>query len=204
MALKHLLKIILFVSLFVLILVFLTPLSSWLAKPLIIAPSIQNGDAILVLSGGSYPNGQLSSFSLERTVQGVKLYRDGFSNKIIFSGKGQGESQDALFMKSTAMSLGVKEEDIVTENQSVSTYENILYSTRIIKEKGYSKILLVTSPIHVRRSMMIAGKISPEIQLFPASFNSYDEYRSHPLDRLILFWFTIREYAGIIVESFRR
>lgn len=183
-------------------LVLFTPFSFWLASPLNVQSSIQKGDCLLVLSGGSYPNGELSSFSLERTVQAIKLYRNEMSSKIIFSGGG--ERKDAFSMKALAVLLGVKKEDILLEGNSRSTYENFLYSSKILSENNCSKVLLVTSPIHLKRSMIIAKNISPNVSFIPASFSSYDQYRSHPLDRLVLFWFTTREYAGLIVEYFRK
>ena len=186
---------------FFLFLVFFTPFSNYLAQPLVILPQIEKGEAILVLSGGSYDNGQLSSFSLERTVQAVKLYREGWAKKIIFSGKGGFD--DALAMRELALSLGVEKENILVDNQAASTYENILFFSATAKENDFKKILLVTSPIHLRRSLLIAEKISPEIEFLPASFPSYDSFRRHPLDRLILFWFTAREYLGILREYFR-
>ncbi len=183
------------------LLIFFTSLPNYLAQPLIVSPRIQKAEAILVLSGGSYDNGQLSSFSLERLVQAVKLYREGWAPKIIFSGKE--DFGDALAMKEIALSLGVPDETILVEDQATSTYENILFSSVIAEENNLKEILLVTSPIHLRRSLNIAEKISPELKFLPASFPPYDSFRRHPLDRFILFWFTVREYLGIIREHFR-
>src|SRR5205085_7732741 len=44
--------------------------------------------------------------------------------------------------------------DIITENQSKNTYENALFSSRILKQdfKG-EKILLITSAFHMKRTM---------------------------------------------------
>lgn len=190
--------------LFFLFLVLFTPFPNCLAQPLMVSPQIEEAEAILVLSGGSYDNGQLSSFSLERLVQAVRLYQEGWAPKIIFSGRGGFPFQDdASAMKAVALSLGVPEEAVLVENQATSTYENIFFSLAIAEENHFKKILLVTSPIHLRRSLLITGKLSPEINFFPASFSSYDSFRRHPLDRLILFWFTVREYLGIIREHFR-
>lgn len=194
----------LFFLVFFVLAVFFTPFPNRLAQPLIVASRIEKADAILVLSGGSYDNGQLSSFSLERTIQAVRLYREGLAPKIIFAGRGSSANrEDAMAMRQVALSLGIESKDILTESQSSSTYENILFSSRIAKEGNFEKILLVSSPIHLRRALLIAQDVSGEIEFLPASFPSYDFLRTHPLDRLILFWFTAREYLGILREHFR-
>lgn len=197
-----LLKIVLLFSAILILLVFYTPLAYWMTKPLSVEQVIEKSDCALVLSGGSYPNGQLSSFSLERTLQGIKLYRDGMTNKILFTGRSGENQNDSLSMKKIAVSLGINEDDIVVEEKSLSTHENIAFSSKLLDENNCKKVLLVTSPIHLKRALIVAKEVDPKVQYLPAAYESYDKERKHPLDRLILFWFVLREYVGIMSENF--
>ncbi len=177
-----------------------TPLPNFLARPLIIPPEPEKADVILVFSGGVYQNGSLSYFTLERVVQGVILYKNGFASKIIFSGGlslGNKNESDSDAMKKVAVGLGVKEEDIILENQSKNTIENLKNSQKIFTEKGFKKVLLVTSAIHTYRSILIAKKLG--LELIPASPVPFEEYRQTPIDRLLLFYFTIREYGALLL-----
>lgn len=191
-----------FCYLFVIIIILaaFTPIPNFLARPLIIQPRPEKADAILVLSGGVYPNGSLSYFGQERVVQGVLLYKKGLAQKIIFSGGvslGNHEIDDAGAMKKVAVDLGVKEEDTLLENQSRDTLENLVNSKKIIEEKEFQKVLLVTSAIHTYRSILIAKRLG--LELIPASPNPFEEYRQTPIDRLLLFYFTIREYGALLL-----
>lgn len=179
-----------------------TPLPNILSKPLIVPPRPQKADAILVLSGGVYSNGSLSYFTLERVLQAVILYNQGYSKKVIFSGGVSLNNQtihDADAMKKTAIDLGVKDEDIILENKSKNTLENMQYSKSVIDEKGFHKILLVTSAIHSYRSMILAEQIG--LDMISASPTPFEQYRQTPIDRLLLFYFTIREFGIILLYN---
>lgn len=176
-----------------------TPLVNFIAKPLIIPPTLEKADSALVLSGGVYPNGALSYFTSERIIRAVSLYKDGLVSKIILSGGvslGNKDIHDADAMKQVALSLGVLEKDIILENQSRNTYENLTFSKKIIEENKFNNVLLVTSAIHTRRSLKISQSIG--LNLIPASPTPFEDYRSMPIDRLLLAYFTIREYGALL------
>src|SRR5688572_5546523 len=61
-----------------------TPLGYYLAKPLKLenVDNSQTVDGLIVLDGGSYPNGQLSLFTLERLVNAINLYHKGQAKKL--------------------------------------------------------------------------------------------------------------------------
>ncbi len=181
-----------------------TPLTNFLARPLVVSPRPEKSEAILVLSGGVYQNGSLSYFTLERVVQAVILYREGFASKIIFSGgtsMGNSRQSDATAMKDVSLQLGVKESDVLLEERSRDTIENLTYSKKIIDKNGFKKVLLVTSAIHTYRSLQIAKSLG--LELIPASPNPFEDYRESPVDRLLLFYFTAREYVAITFHKLR-
>jgi uncharacterized SAM-binding protein YcdF (DUF218 family) len=106
--------------------------------------SLEKADLIVVVSGGDTD---------ARIAEGVKLYLQGWSPKIIFSGAAaEGDVSNALAMKRIAVNQGVPEEDILIEEKSKTTTENADYTSEIIQENGFHSIILVTSPYHQRRA----------------------------------------------------
>lgn len=67
-----------------------TPLWSYLARPLVVEPSLAHADAIVVLAAGIEPSGSLSSESLRRAVHGLQLFKRGFAPVILLSGRLRG------------------------------------------------------------------------------------------------------------------
>ncbi len=101
-------------------------------------------DAIVVVSGGDTDS---------RISEGVKLYEQGWAPQIIFSGAAaEGSVSNALAMARIAIAAGVPEEAIIIEENSKTTAENAVFSSKIILEQKFSSIILVTSPYHQRRA----------------------------------------------------
>ncbi|MBK8852970.1 MAG: YdcF family protein [Saprospiraceae bacterium] len=119
---------------------------------------------IMVLGGGgSYDitkpaQERLSSMSLARLTEGVRLYLALPGSKMIFSGfSGRGGVTQASLMKSAAMALGVTEKDIeILEKPSTTEEEAQAYHSTY----GHREIrlILVTSDIHMPRSMFLFQK----------------------------------------------
>ena len=113
---------------------------------------IVKADAVLVFSGDPY---------YERTLEAVRLYKEGWVRKIILTGRGY-SGDDALYMKDVAVHKGVRAQDILLENTSTSTYTNILYTHGIIASHGFTSVTLVSSPYHLRRIWALAKRIYDE------------------------------------------
>lgn len=109
-------------------------------------------DAIVTVSGGD---------TQARTSEAIKLYKNGWAPKLIFSGAAldtQGPS-NAAAMKKQAIAANVPAEDITTEEFSQNTEENALNTSSIIKKDSLSRIILVTSAYHQRRAGIEFSKV---------------------------------------------
>lgn len=185
------------ITTFSLLIIAYTPLSNKLSKYFFIKPNLEKSNAILVLSGGSYPGGILTLFTFERVVQGVSLYKETLGDKIIFIGNTNNHTPaDAQAMRELAIKLGVPDEDILVGTTSGDTYLNFQEAAQIMNQNGIKDILLVTSSVHSLRSQLVANKIG--VNVHPASL-SVDEYREESVDRLILFWYEIRETFALLL-----
>ena len=105
---------------------------------------LEKADVIVVISGGDTD---------ARINEGVALYMDGFSDKILFSGAAaEGEVSNASAMKNIAIRKGVPAKNILIEEDSRTTEENAQDVAKIVKSGGFKSIILVTSPYHQRRA----------------------------------------------------
>jgi uncharacterized SAM-binding protein YcdF (DUF218 family) len=99
----------------------------------------------------------------DRITHAVQLYKEGKIKKLLISG-GSGfllhqdisESKD---LENFALMCGVKKKDIIIENESRNTYENALFSAKIVEEQHIEgKSLLITSAFHLPRAKACFAK----------------------------------------------
>jgi len=135
------------------ILLLYSPLPEFLAAPLIVKDKPRRAEAIVVLSGGWENAERLGKSTLERYKYGIKLFQDGYAPLLIFSGGNLDDRPaEADQMAEMALSNGFSYQAIISENSSATTWENVLFTKKILKEKRINRIILVTSPYHMRRS----------------------------------------------------
>ena len=117
---------------------------------------------IVVLGGGhvSDPrlpaNSQISAAALGRVVEGVRLYQAIPGSKLLLSGGVVFDPvPEAEVMARIARLLGVKPQDISLETDSRDTADEAEIIAKMI---GPEKIILVTSAVHMPRSMALFRK----------------------------------------------
>lgn len=114
-------------------------------RPTMQTSSCQPADAIVAISGGD---------TAARTHEAVELYKNGWGTKLIFSGAAQDKSgpSNAEAMRRIALSSGVPNSDILTEEYSETTKENAENTQNILTENDIQSVILVTSGYHQRRA----------------------------------------------------
>lgn len=123
------------------------------------AKELQDVDCILILGAGIW--GEKPSPMLEdRLLEGIDLYKNNVSNKIIMSGDhGTKEYDEVNVMKSFAIDRDVKSEDIFMDHAGFSTYESLYRAKEIFQAK---KIVIVTQKYHMYRALYIAKQLGIE------------------------------------------
>jgi len=66
---------------------------------------------------------------------------------------------NASVMAEYAMSLGIPRQNLIEEDRSLTTYENLLYSMEIIQAEGLAQPTLVTLDLYTRRAVATAHKL---------------------------------------------
>jgi uncharacterized SAM-binding protein YcdF (DUF218 family)/glycosyltransferase involved in cell wall biosynthesis len=162
------------------LLLFYTPFIWFLAEPLKINDTPRKADAIVVFAGGVGESGKSGQGYLERVEEAVRLYNEGYAKNIIFSSGYMYVFEEPMVMKALAVSLGVPREAIILEDKAGNTYENVKFSSRILLDKGWNEILLVSSPYHMRRVELVFGKIAMgmKVTYTPVSRSSFYAHRA--------------------------
>ena len=120
----------------------------------------EDAEAIVVLSGYVRPpNGaaaevELGSDTLLRCLHAARLYKAKPRPILVSGGKvvpGTPGPTLAQAMRDFMVSQGVKEQDLLMEDRSSTTYENAVLSGDVLSSRGIHKIVLVTSASHMRR-----------------------------------------------------
>ena len=130
-----------------------TPLPNVLARRLVVPSRAETAEAIVVLGGGLTDSRTLSLVSLGRTIQGIRLYRQGLAPTIIFAGGEAGQhAAEGMVMASLAVELGVPDGAIWIETESNDTWTEALEVARLAQPRGVRRILLVTDALHMKRA----------------------------------------------------
>ena len=117
----------------------------------------ENADCILVL-------GSIKAAKY-RVPVAVDAYKTGRASKIMLCGGKlrdfpDGKYTEAEHMRQVALNLGIAEEDVILENSSQNTVENILFALIELQRNLWlnkvHSVLLVTTAYHMRRSLAIA------------------------------------------------
>ncbi len=204
--------------------------SNWLAQSLewrnIPKAELPTADAIVILGGATrsqaYPRPDVDlADSGDRVWYGATLYRAGKAPKIIISGgriawKGGG-TPEAEDISKLLVAMGVPQVDIITEGNSFNTRDNAVNVEKILKEQNFKRILLVTSAMHMPRSMAIFKRIGIDAIAAPTDYRISQLEIDEPsrqteaailsflpsADCLALTTQAIREYVGIVVYILR-
>jgi|SRR5688572_6222013 len=138
-----------------------------------------NGDAAIVL-GAAVWGDEVSPVFRERINHSIDLYRTGKVRKIIFTG-GQGnrdELTEAAEARQFALKNGIPEKDILIEEASHTTYENVINAKRLADAHGLKKVLIVSDPLHMKRAVAMAKDIGLEAYPSPTPTTRYQGWRS--------------------------
>lgn len=180
------------------LLLFNTPFLWFIASPLNISDAQQKADAILVFGGGVGETGSPGKSTIERARYAAEMYKRGYADKIIFSSGYIYRYNDAENMKLFAVSMGVPEKDIMLEQKANSTYENVVFSKKILDQENFRSVLLISSPYNMRRAKIVFDKLGKDIKVIYVPVNNSQFYDRSEGVRLEQIKAIMHEYFGIL------
>ncbi|EXX87939.1 membrane protein [Paenibacillus darwinianus] len=175
-------------------------------------PEMPEGDVIVVLMGGAtadtpgiggpgHPSGETSG----RLITAAALQR-ALGLPILVSG-GQvypDSASEGDTGKKTLISLGIPPAMINVENASRNTAENAEYTASMLREMKAEKPILVTSAIHMARSVLYFKQVGMEPLPYPTAYLSNRKFVWHTrllypsYDAVNDTGHALKEYLGII------
>ncbi|MFZ1360490.1 MAG: YdcF family protein [Candidatus Saccharimonadales bacterium] len=110
----------------------------------------QKVDAVVAISGGD---------TQARTQEAIRLYKNGWADKLIFSGAAADKSgpSNAEAMRRQALAEGVSATNIILDETSETTKQNAANTHDLFASHEIHSVILVTSAYHQRRAGLEFG-----------------------------------------------
>lgn len=154
----------------------------WQPEPAVL-PAGKTYEAGIILGGLSgYDQNRVGHFgdNADRFIQTANLYHKGIIKRIIVSG-GSGlldtdVPPEAPFLRQAFIENGIPDSVIIIESKSRNTYENGLYSKELIDSLHiHPPFILITSAMHMPRSVSVYRKAKIDILPFPCDYKTSSE-----------------------------
>ena len=150
----------------------------WRYKP---PDEVPTAEAIVLLGGGTEPSApprptvEVNSAG-DRVLYAARLYQKGRAPLILLSGGeiswlNEGSSTPSEDMAEILRFIGIPGDALILENESKNTYENAVFSYELLSERDISRILLVTSAIHMPRAAAVFEKQGFEVIPMPVDYS---------------------------------
>lgn len=134
----------------------------------------------------------MGSHDIQVADRGAELLLNRFAPVIVMSG-GLGkltskmwDKPEAVLFAQRAIELGVPESQIIIENKSQNTGQNVEFSKKLLNEIGIkvAKAIVVQKPYMERRAYATFKKVWPEVDIIVTSPQiPFEEYKSQEVSR---------------------
>jgi uncharacterized SAM-binding protein YcdF (DUF218 family) len=119
--------------------------------------------------------------SVERLIVTYELLRDGHARSVIVSAGTNPVFPDhgeAVVIARQLEDWGIAKDRIILEEKALNTRENAVYSRQIVKERGFSRVLVVTSAFHMPRAEACFAAVNTDGAIEVDTLAV--DYRGHP------------------------
>lgn len=128
----------------------------------------------------------------------ARVVISGGSGALLLDGVGDAETAPRLLE-----GLGVSRDRMILENESRDTYENAVFTRRLLQPKPGETWLLVTSAFHMPRSMGLFRKAGFQVVPWPTDYRTTGQERlgflqDNPVDSLQAATLAVREWLGLL------
>lgn len=136
-------------------------------------------DCIIVL-GAAVQGPTPSPVFAERISHGIDLYRAGLAPRLLFTGGvGQGQiHSESSVGRAVATHRGVPVGDIMIEEQSRTTRQNLSEAWSLMQKHGVKTAIIVSDPLHMKRAMLMADHLGIQAVASPTPTTRYRTVRT--------------------------
>lgn len=179
-------------------LIVFTDLFHLLVAPLAVSNPLSRSDALVVFGGGLTPDGKLGISTEERVRYASELYQQRLAEYVVISGgyRVAPSHEEARGMAARLVQLGVPRDRILQDRRARNTFENARQVYALCAARGFTRVILVTSPYHMRRAIRCLRRYP--LTVLAAPVIGSEIYRSEPGTRLRALDLVIHEYGGLL------
>lgn len=130
---------------------------------------------VIIVPGVPYEKATTTSVMTLRLYWAKHLYDSGFTKNIIFSGSSvYTHFVEGIAMKIMADSLGIPSDHTFYETRAEHSTENVYFSWKMAKEKGFEKIAIATDPYQAAMLRRFIRRYTPGVKAVPIVFSKLD------------------------------
>ena len=140
---------------------------------------LPKADAIVVLGGGGEPSryevGNLHlTFAGDRLITGLELARLGKAGTLVVGGSGvelDGTPRvEGDLVRDWIMQRKLVDVPVLSLGHRANTRDEAVHVRALLRERGWRRVLLVTSAFHMRRAAAVFGSAGIEVTPAPCNF----------------------------------
>ena len=179
-----------------------TPLTRWMSEGLVRQDPLQAGDAVFVFGSSVQPDGEPTTKSMSRLFRGVELVADGRAPFLVVSEIPPPAGSLVPLARSWTARFA-PDAEVVTVGRISNTHDEAVALKKLFEERGWTRVLAVTSPTHTRRAAATLEAQGLEVVSVPALETEFDlQGLRLPTDRREAFGTLAHEWLGL--EVYRR
>ena len=126
-------------------------------------------DTAVVFGARVYEDGRPSDALADRVRTACQLYNQGTVRRLIFSGgPGDGRIHETESMRTMAMGLGVKSEDIQLDYDGLNTRKTVENTGRMLRGSESTRVIVVSHFYHLPRIKLAYQRAGREVYTVPA------------------------------------
>lgn len=117
----------------------------------------------------------------ERIRHGIWLYQNNYVKKLILTG---GKSKNAPYSeafvaKRYALRKNIPENDILIEEDSLTTQENLINAKKIMAQNQLNTAIIVSDPMHMYRALSVAKDLHMLVYSSPTPTTRFESVKSN-------------------------
>ncbi|HXK12717.1 MAG TPA: YdcF family protein [Vicinamibacteria bacterium] len=176
-----------------------TPVTSSLVDGLVRHDAVADADAAYVFASRVQEDGDPTSDAMSRLLKGVELVAEGRAPRLLVSELPPPAGPYAPLARAWVSTLARRGE-VIPVGSIVNTHDEAVLVSRLFRERGWTRVLAVTSPLHTRRAAGVLEKEGLTVIAVPSIETRFDLGRLHwPVDRRLAFAAIAHERVGLFV-----
>jgi uncharacterized SAM-binding protein YcdF (DUF218 family) len=176
-----------------------TPVTSWTAEGLVRRDALEDADAVYVFASRMQEDGDPTTDAMSRLLKGVELVAEGRTERLVLSELPPPAGPYAPLARAWLRTLARRGE-VIDVGLIANTHEEAVAVARLFRDRGWARVLAVTSPTHTRRAAAVLEKQGLTVIAVPSIEARFDlERLRRPDDRRQAFPAITHERIGMLV-----